>query len=77
MRLNPKKYVFGVASGKLLGHIVSRRGIEVNPNKIKAINKMPSPRTEKDVRGFIGSLQYISQFIARLTTMCDPIFKLL
>ena len=37
LRLNPKKYIFGVTSGKLLGHIVSERGIEVDPNKIKAI----------------------------------------
>ena len=77
LRLNLKKCVFGVASGKLLGHIISSMGIDVDPDKIKAINEMPAPKTEKDVRGFIGSLQYISQFIARLTTMCDPIFKLL
>ena len=37
LRLNPKKCVFGVTSGKLLGHIVSERGIEVDPEKIKAI----------------------------------------
>ena len=37
LRLNPKKCIFEVTSGKLLGHIVSKRGIEVDPNKIKAI----------------------------------------
>ena len=37
LRLNPKKCVFRVTSGKLLGHIVSERGIEVDPDKIKAI----------------------------------------
>ncbi|WCJ29474.1 Retrovirus-related Pol polyprotein from transposon 297 [Euphorbia peplus] len=37
LRLNPKKCVFGVTSGKLLGHIVSQRGIEMDPYKIKAI----------------------------------------
>ena len=35
------------------------------------------PKTEKDMRGFIGKLQYISRFIAKLTMICDPIFKLL
>ena len=39
LRLNPKKCIFGVTSGKLLGHIVSERGIEVDPDKIKAIQK--------------------------------------
>ena len=56
LRLNPKKCVFGVTSGKLLRHIVSKRGIEVDPNKIKAIQEMPVPKIEKEVRGFIGKL---------------------
>ena len=77
MRLNPKKCTFGVTSGKLLGHIVSERGIEVDPEKTKAILDMPAPKTEKEIRGFLGRLQYISRFIARLTDICEPIFRLL
>ena len=77
LRLNPNKCVFRVTSGKLLGHIVSERGIEVDPDKIKAIQEMPMPKTEKDVQEFIGKLQYISRFIAKLTMICDPVFKLL
>ncbi|WKA03678.1 hypothetical protein VitviT2T_021777 [Vitis vinifera] len=77
LRLNPKKCTFGVTSGKLLGHIVSERGIEVDPDKIKAILDMPAPKTEKEIRGFLGRLQYISRFIARLTDICEPIFRLL
>ena len=77
LRLNPKKYIFGVTSGKLLGYIVSERGIEVDPDKIKAIQEIPMPKTEKDVRGFIGKMQYISRFIAKLTMICDLVFKLL
>ena len=77
LRLNPKKCSFGVTSGKLLSHIVSERGIEVDPEKTKAILDMPAPRTEKEIRGFLGRLQYISRFIARLTDICEPIFRLL
>eukprot|EP00261_Vitis_vinifera_P034172 XP_019075415.1 PREDICTED: uncharacterized protein LOC109122606 [Vitis vinifera] len=77
LRLNPKKCTFGVTSGKLLGHIVSERGIEVDPEKIRAILDMPTPRTEKEIRGFLGRLQYISRFIARLTDICEPIFRIL
>ena len=51
--LNPKKCVFGVTTGKLLGYIVSQKRIEVNPDKVKVIKKMPIPRTEQEVRGFI------------------------
>ena len=77
LRLNPNKGTFGVTAGKQLGHMVSSRGIEIDPIKIKAILEMPPPKTEKEIRGFIGKLQYISSFIARLTTTCEPIFKLL
>ena len=38
---------------------------------------MPAPRTEKEIRGFLGRLQYISHFIARLIDICEPIFCLL
>ena len=75
--LNPKKCIFEVTSRKLLGHIVSQKGIEVDPYKVKAIREMPLPKNEKEVRGFIGRLQYISRFIAKLTTIYEPIFKIL
>ncbi|WJZ85652.1 hypothetical protein VitviT2T_005173 [Vitis vinifera] len=77
LRLNPKKCTFGVTFRKSLGHMVSERGIEVDPNKIKTILDMPVPRTEKEIRGFLGRLQYISRFIARLTDTCEPNFRLL
>ena len=74
LRPNPKKCTFGVTSGELLGYMVSKRGIKVDPDKIIAILDMPAPRTEKKARGFLGRLQYISRFIARLTDICEPIF---
>ncbi|XP_058722923.1 uncharacterized protein LOC131594738 [Vicia villosa] len=77
LRLNPNKCTFGVRSGKLLGFVVSGKGIEVDPAKIKAIQEMPEPRTEKEVRGFLGRLNYIARFISHLTATCEPIFKLL
>ena len=54
LRLNPKKCTFGVTYGKLLGHIVSERGIEVDPKKIRAILDMLAPRCEREIRGFLG-----------------------
>ena len=77
LRLNPNNGTFGVTSRKLLGHMVSERGIEVDPDKIKAILDMLVSRIEKDIRGFLRRLQYISRFIARLTNICELIFRLL
>ena len=45
MKLNPNKCAFGVASGKFLGFMVSQRGIEANPEKVRAILDMASPKT--------------------------------
>ena len=74
LRLNPKKCTFGVTSRKLLGYMISERGIEVDPDKIKAILDMSPSQTETEIRGFLGRLQYISRFIVRLTDTCEPIF---
>jgi hypothetical protein len=50
MILNPKKCVFGVLSGKLLGYMVSSRGIDANPKKVEAIEKLQSPRIRKEIQ---------------------------
>jgi hypothetical protein len=50
MMLNPMKCVFGVSAGQLLGFIVSHSGIEVNPEKIKAILDISRPNDLKDVQ---------------------------
>ncbi|KAA3465162.1 RNA-directed DNA polymerase (Reverse transcriptase), Ribonuclease H [Gossypium australe] len=77
LKLNPSKCTFGARSGKLLGFVVSEKGIEVDPDKVKAIQELSPPRTQKEVRGFLGILNYIARFIAQLTEKCDPIFRLL
>ena len=77
LKLNPAKCAFGVPFGKLLGFIVSRRGIELDPSKIKAIRDLPSPKNKTEVMSLLERLNYISRFIAQLATTCEPIFKLL
>ena len=77
MRLNPQKCTFGVTAGKLLGFLVSDRGIEVDPSKIKAILEILPFKSKKEIKGFLGQLQYISRFIVKLTSTCELIFKLL
>ena len=49
MRLNPAKCAFGVISGKILGYVISSRGIKIDPTKIKAILFMPPPKIEKQI----------------------------
>ncbi|PKI48751.1 hypothetical protein CRG98_030852, partial [Punica granatum] len=68
---------FGARSRKLLGFVVSERGIEVDPDKVKAIRELPPPSSVREVRGFLGRLNYIARFIANLTDKCQPLFRLL
>ena len=74
LKFNPTKCAFGVPAGKLLGFIVSSKGIELDPSKIKAIQELSPPKTRKDVMSFLGRLNYISRFIAQSTVICEPIF---
>ncbi|PKI66545.1 hypothetical protein CRG98_013072, partial [Punica granatum] len=77
LRLNPAKCTFGTRSGKLLGFVVSERGIEVDPDKVKAIKELLLPSSVREVRGFLGRLNYIARFIANLTDKCQLLFRLL
>ena len=77
MMLNPDKCVFGVPAGKLLGFIVSHRGIEVNPEKIKAILNITKPANLKDIQRLTGCVAAVSRFISRLGEKAMPLYKLL
>src|SRR5215468_4314535 len=77
MKLNPEKCVFGVASGKFLGFMVTQRGIKVNPEKIEAIMGMPSPTCLKEVQILAGRVVSLSRFVSRLGDKCLPFFKML
>jgi hypothetical protein len=69
--------VFGVTAGKLFGFLVSHRGIEANPEKIKTIEAMRPPARIKDVQKLTGYFAALSRFISRLTERALPFFKLL
>ncbi|KAI5335008.1 hypothetical protein L3X38_025141 [Prunus dulcis] len=77
MRLNPTKCAFGVSSGKFLGFMVSQRGIEANPEKIKAIINMERPKTYKDIQSLTGRVATLTRFISKATDKCVPFFKAL
>ena len=77
MKLNPTKCTFGVTFEKLLGFVVSKKGIEIDPDKVRAIQNLPPPCTQKEVKSFMGRLDYIARFISQMMTKCDPIFKML
>ena len=77
MRLNLAKCVFEVSSGKFLGFMVLQRGIEANPEKVKAILDMTSPRSVKQVQRLAGRIVALNMIVSKTTDKCLPFFKTL
>ena len=77
LRLNTSKCSFGVGSRKFLGYMVTHRGIEVNPNQIKAIKSLQPPRNPKEVQKLTGMMAALNWFISRSAERCRPFFLLL
>ena len=77
MKLNPDKCAFRVTTGKFLGFMVSQRGIEANPNKIRIIIEMAPPRNVKEVQSLNGKIVALDKFMSRATDKCLPFFCML
>ena len=72
--LNASKCTFGVSSGKFLGHVVSRRGIEANPDQIAALVDLAEPKNIKQVQRLTGMVVALGRFVSRLADKCKPFF---
>jgi hypothetical protein len=77
VKLNPEKCVFGVPWGMLLGYIASQRGIEANPEKVAALERMGPIRDLKGVQSVMGCLAALSRFISRLGEKGLPLYRIL
>jgi hypothetical protein len=77
MMLNPKKCMFGVSSGKLLGYMVSSRGIDMNPKKVEAIENLQPPQTRKEIQKLTGMMTVLNRFISKLGECGMTFYRLL
>jgi ribonuclease HI len=77
LRLNASKCTFGVGSGKFLGHVVRRKGIEANPDQVTALINLAEPRNLKQVQRLTGMIAALGRFISRSADKCKPFFRLL
>ena len=72
-----EKCQFGVPYGKLLGHIVSKRGIATDPDKTEKIVNLTIPTTVSGVRGFVGHMSYYRRFVHSFAQLAQPLTQLL
>jgi hypothetical protein len=77
LKLNPEKCVFRITKRKVLGCLVSMKGIEANPDKIRAITQMQPPQSRKDVQKFTGRIALLNRFISKLAERSLPFFTIL
>jgi hypothetical protein len=77
LKLNPKKCVFGVMRGKVLDCLVSTKGIEASPDKIKAILQLQPPQTRKEVQKLAGHIAALNRFIVKLAERSLPFFSVM
>jgi hypothetical protein len=73
LSLNPAKCAFVVTSGTLLGHIVSKDGIVMDPDKVKAILEAPAPHNTKALSRFLGQIRWHNQVIRNLVDFATPL----
>ena len=77
MKLNPTKCSFGVSSGKFLGYLVTQRGIEINPEQIQSVLRIPFPTCIKDVQRLTRRIAVLSRFISKTSERCYLFFNAL
>jgi hypothetical protein len=75
--LNWEKCHFMVTEGVVLGHRVSRRGIEMDRAKVDAIEKLPYPKDIKGIRSFLGHAGFYRRFIKDFSKISKPLTNLL
>jgi hypothetical protein len=71
--LNPKKTIFGVEEGKFLGHIISRMGIHIYPERIKAISQLLLPHKKKAMQSFFKQINFVRKFTPDFVEIIKPL----
>jgi hypothetical protein len=77
LSLNPKKSLFAMKEGNLLGHIVSVEGVRIDPSKVEAIQTLSLPRSRKEVQDFLGKINFLRRFISNFVEVVKHITAML
>eukprot|EP00253_Pinus_taeda_P030152 PITA_30152 len=77
LSLSPEKCEFLMTEGTVLGHTISCQGLQVDPNKVAIIKRVPPSQKVRDVRSFLGLEGYYHRFIKDFSKLASPLFGLL
>ena len=76
LKLKPSKCNFFMKEVKYLGHVISERGIETDPDKIKALQEWPVPSNITELRSFLGFAGYYRRFVKNYSKIAGPLYSL-
>ena len=76
LKLNAKKLKFKMSSLRYMGHIISAAGLAADEEKVRAIKDVPHPTDAAGVHRLLGMINYLSKFLPRLSTVCEPLRRL-
>ena len=71
--MNPKNLHFAVEEGKILGHIISKEGIKIEPIRVEGILKIDATCSKKEVQSFLGKVNFSRRFIPNLAEIIKHI----
>ena len=76
LKLNKEKCHFRCMSIPFFGEVVSREGVQPDPQKIRALDKMPAPKNKRELQAFLGIINYLGKFSPGMSEVCKPLRKL-
>lgn len=76
IKLNKEKVKLRSKEVPFMGHMITSEGLKADPEKIRAVQEMPTPTDVAGVRRFIGFTNYLSKFLPRLSDVCAPLRQL-
>jgi hypothetical protein len=75
--LNPKKSLFAMQEGKLLGHIVSAEGVRIDPDRVESNQALSLPISKKEVQAFLGRINFLRRFVSNFAELVKHITTML
>ncbi|CAG2188277.1 unnamed protein product [Mytilus edulis] len=76
LKLNKDKLKLKMKEVKFIGHLITNKGLKMDPEKVRAVLEMPKPTDVSGVRRLVGFVTYLSKFLPKLSHICEPLRKL-
>jgi hypothetical protein len=77
LSLNPRKSLFAMKEGKLLGHIISEEGLNIDPSRVDAIQTLSLPISKKEVQASLGKINFLRRFVSNFVELVKHITAML